>query len=87
MKWFLVPSCDRSWKRVFLDCYRGGRDPSQPATDYRFEREGGIVGFIDSVSQPFCQSCDRIRLTAEGKLRNCLFGQEEWDLSPWVVAF
>ncbi len=63
------------------------RDPSQPATDYRFEREGGIVGFIDSVSQPFCQSCDRIRLTAEGKLRNCLFGQEEWDLSPCVVGF
>ena len=53
---------------------------SQPATDFRFQNEGGVVGFIDSVSQPFCDSCNRIRLTADGKLRNCLFGQEEWDV-------
>jgi cyclic pyranopterin phosphate synthase len=38
------------------------------------------VGFINSVTEPFCGSCDRLRLTAEGCLRNCLFGLDEWDL-------
>lgn len=55
-------------------------DSSQPSTDYAFADGGGIVGFIDSVSKPFCGACDRLRLTADGKLRNCLFGVEEWDL-------
>ena len=55
-------------------------DPSQPASDFGFADGKGGVGFIDPVSKPFCQSCNRIRLTADGKLRNCLFGQEEWDL-------
>lgn len=55
-------------------------DPSQPASDFGFEDGRGGVGFIDPVSQPFCKSCNRIRLTADGKLRNCLFGREEWDL-------
>lgn len=55
-------------------------DPSQPASDYEFARGGGRVGFIDSVSKPFCAGCDRLRLTADGKLRNCLFGREEWDV-------
>jgi cyclic pyranopterin phosphate synthase len=56
------------------------RDSSQPSTDYTFADGCGVVGFIDSVSQPFCRSCDRLRLTADGKLRNCLFGREEWDV-------
>lgn len=55
-------------------------DPSQPAQDYRYVDHSGTIGFIDSVTQPFCGSCDRLRLTAEGKLRNCLFGHEEWDV-------
>jgi len=55
-------------------------DPSQPSTDFGFADGRGGVGFIDPVSQPFCASCNRIRLTADGKLRNCLFGREEWDL-------
>jgi cyclic pyranopterin phosphate synthase len=58
------------------------RDPSQPATDYTFADGVGAVGFIDSVSQPFCGACDRVRLTADGRLRNCLFSQEEWDVRP-----
>ncbi len=56
-------------------------DISQPATDYEFVEGGGLVGFIDSVSQPFCSGCDRLRLTAEGKIRNCLFGRDEWDVA------
>jgi len=54
-------------------------DPSQPATDYEYRDGGGRVGFIDSVTHPFCQNCDRLRLTAEGKIRNCLFSTVEWD--------
>jgi GTP 3',8-cyclase len=42
----------------------------------------GRVGIIASVSRPFCLSCNRIRLTAEGKLRNCLFALDEIDLKP-----
>ena len=56
-----------------------GRDPAQPAVDYRFVEGTGRVGFINSVTEPFCGACDRLRLTAEGKLRNCLFSTTEWD--------
>ena len=56
-----------------------GLDPSQPSRDFRLAA-GGRVGFIDSVTNPFCGTCDRLRLTADGKIRNCLFGQEEWDV-------
>lgn len=54
--------------------------PSQPSTDYRFVDGKGSIGLISSVSHPFCHHCDRIRLTADGKLRNCLFSQTETDL-------
>jgi cyclic pyranopterin phosphate synthase len=39
-----------------------------------------VVGFIDSVTEPFCAECNRIRLTADGKLRTCLFSLREHDL-------
>lgn len=58
----------------------GQHDPSAPATDYEFEDGVGRVGLIASVSQPFCMSCNRFRITADGKLRNCLFSLEETDL-------
>lgn len=51
-----------------------------PATDYTFADGQGRIGFIASVSEPFCSSCNRLRLTADGKLRNCLFSLEETDL-------
>ncbi|MDX2035732.1 MAG: GTP 3',8-cyclase MoaA [Isosphaeraceae bacterium] len=57
-------------------------DPRAPALDYDYRDGGGRVGFIASVSRPFCMSCNRLRLTAEGKLRNCLFSLEETDLRP-----
>ncbi|RMG35902.1 MAG: GTP 3',8-cyclase MoaA [Planctomycetota bacterium] len=55
-------------------------DPSAPATEYVFEDGVGRIGLIASVSQPFCASCNRFRLTADGKLRNCLFSLEETDI-------
>ncbi len=51
-----------------------------PANRYRFTDAPGAVGFIDSVSAPFCEQCDRIRMTADGKLRTCLFSVCETDL-------
>jgi cyclic pyranopterin phosphate synthase len=54
-------------------------DPRAPATEYRFE-DGYRVGFIASVSRPFCLNCNRLRLTSDGKLRYCLFANEETDV-------
>ena len=58
----------------------GHHDPSAPAADFVFEDGIGRIGFIASISQPFCMNCNRIRLTADGKLRNCLFSLEETDI-------
>lgn len=58
----------------------GQHDANAPATDFVFQDGIGRIGFISSISQPFCLSCNRIRITADGKLRNCLFSLEETDL-------
>lgn len=55
-------------------------DPSETARRYTFSDGIGEVGFINPVSEPFCASCDRIRLTSDGQLRTCLFATEETDL-------
>ena len=55
-------------------------DPRAPATEYHFADGIGSVGFIASVSRPFCLNCNRLRLTADGKLRYCLFAIEEDDV-------
>jgi GTP 3',8-cyclase len=55
-------------------------DPRAPATEYRYADGGGSVGFIASVSRPFCLNCNRLRLTADGKLRYCLFAIDEDDV-------
>ncbi len=50
-----------------------------PAAEYRFLDGNGSIGLIHSVSKPFCDDCNRLRLTADGKLRNCLFSTRQWD--------
>lgn len=55
-------------------------DPRAPATEFRFADGIGRVGFIASVSKPFCLNCNRLRLTADGKLRYCLFAVDETDV-------
>ena len=65
-------------------------DPGQPAVDYVYahqsagdseaDRRAAGVGFIDPVTEPFCGNCDRLRLTADGQFRNCLFSTTEWDV-------
>jgi GTP 3',8-cyclase len=56
------------------------REPGATARVYRFADGKGRIGFINPVSEPFCGDCDRIRITAEGKLRTCLFSLHEYDL-------
>ncbi len=53
---------------------------SQPAERFRYRDGGGEIGVIASVTRPFCAGCDRVRLTAEGMFRNCLFAVRETDL-------
>lgn len=55
-------------------------DPHAPARTWQFADGRGRIGFISSVSEPFCHQCDRFRLTADGKLRNCLFSTAETDV-------
>jgi len=56
------------------------REPSATARVYRFADGRGRIGFINPVSEPFCADCNRIRLTADGLLRTCLFSLNETDL-------
>jgi cyclic pyranopterin phosphate synthase len=55
-------------------------DPSSTSRVYRFADGLGEIGFINPVSEPFCSRCDRLRLTADGQIRTCLFSIDEWDL-------
>ena len=55
-------------------------DPHSTAKAYRVKGWPGTFAVISTVTEPFCGSCDRLRLTAEGKMRNCLFAREETDL-------
>ena len=55
-------------------------DPHSPARRMRIGHTEATVGFISSISRPFCGGCDRLRLTADGQFRNCLFGRDEYDL-------
>jgi cyclic pyranopterin phosphate synthase len=54
--------------------------PQAPARQYRYADGGGRIGLVPAVSHPFCHDCNRLRLTADGKLRNCLFAAEPWDV-------
>jgi GTP 3',8-cyclase len=56
------------------------REPSATARVFRFADGHGRIGFINPVSEPFCDDCNRIRLTADGRLRTCLFSLHETDL-------
>jgi cyclic pyranopterin phosphate synthase len=63
---------------------RPRQDSHAPASEFVFADGVGKIGFISSVSRPFCMSCDRFRITADGKLRNCLFSLEETDVKTML---
>jgi GTP 3',8-cyclase len=65
---------------------RGHEHHIEPAQRYEFADGIGDVGVIPSVTEPFCDSCDRVRVTAEGKFRTCLFALEEFDLRAELRA-
>ncbi|MFL5845116.1 MAG: GTP 3',8-cyclase MoaA [Solirubrobacteraceae bacterium] len=56
------------------------REPGATALTWRFADGAGTLGFVNPVSEPFCGDCDRIRITADGRLRTCLFSHNETDL-------
>ncbi len=59
---------------------------SSPAETWLVDGGPAVVGVIASVTRPFCASCDRVRLTADGQVRNCLFAREESDLRSALRA-
>ncbi len=67
-------------ERDFMPLVPVAAEPSSTSRRFTFADGIGEVGFINPVSQPFCGTCNRIRLTADGQLRTCLFSIEEWDL-------
>ena len=91
---FMPLDADRSWKpedvltgeeiRQIIDATypltEAGREPHATAKVCEFLDGQGRVGFINPVSEPFCSDCNRLRLTADGKLRTCLFSRRETDL-------
>jgi cyclic pyranopterin phosphate synthase len=91
---FMPLDADRSWRpdavltgeelrRIIHAAYpleELPREPSATARVFRFRDGRGEVGFINPVSEPFCDDCNRIRITAEGRLRTCLFSVHETDL-------
>ena len=60
--------------------FEAHRQGSEPASRFRYLDGQGFFGVVASVTRSFCGSCDRIRLTADGQFRNCLFGLKEYDL-------
>jgi molybdenum cofactor biosynthesis protein A len=60
--------------------YALSQKPNETAVNYKINGFSGKFGLISTVSNPFCQDCNRIRLTADGKMKNCLFSQGESDL-------
>jgi GTP 3',8-cyclase len=61
-------------------------DNSDPARLYSFDDGNGIVGFIPTMTEPFCQNCDRIRITSEGKFHTCLFEKKGYDLKDLLES-
>jgi len=59
---------------------------SAPATRFRYADGGGEFGVVASVTRKFCDTCDRVRLTADGQFRNCLFAVDEFDLRGLLRA-
>ncbi len=80
-------SCAEIKRRIekfspLLELESGGNGHGGPARLYRLPGAAGEIGFISPVSDHFCRSCNRLRLTSDGKLKTCLFSEELTDLKP-----
>jgi cyclic pyranopterin phosphate synthase len=67
-------------ERDFMPLVPVPAEPSSTSRRFTFADGVGEIGFISPVSQPFCGTCNRIRITADGQVRTCLFSIDEWDL-------
>src|SRR5437868_757080 len=67
-------------EREFMPLVQVPTEPSSTSRRFTFADGVGEIGFISPVSQPFCGTCNRIRLTANGQIRTCLFSIDEWDV-------
>lgn len=89
-KWVPAAETRASIERRFPLVATRDDDPTGTARTYRFAdlpaRSPARIGFIAPVSSPFCGACSRLRLTADGKVRPCLFSTTEWDLRPLLRA-
>lgn len=61
-------------------------DPNAVAKEFWVDGGPGVIGFVTSMTDPFCQGCNRLRLTADGKMKNCLFSTGEVDLRDRMRA-
>ncbi|MFI5182786.1 MAG: GTP 3',8-cyclase MoaA [Vicinamibacteria bacterium] len=61
-----------------------GASPSDESRNFRFESGRGVIGFISPVSEPYCASCNRMRLTADGKFHLCLLNDDEMDVKRTI---
>lgn len=69
-------------RRMTGDLKISDNNNSDPAQMYSFDNGDGLIGFIPSMSKPFCSSCDRVRITSDGKFLTCLFEKPLYDLKP-----
>lgn len=93
-----MPLCGSGWDPQYFEPIRDIRDrvqeaysltplppaPGQVATEFRLDDYDVQIGFIGSLSEPFCSTCNRMRLTAAGRIRPCLFWNLELDLLPLI---
>ena len=85
----VVPSdgvLDRINERWPIEAIRSPDGDPAPADRYRFCDGAGEIGVVASVTRPFCGTCNRLRLTADGAIRNCLFSTVEWDARALLRA-
>ena len=95
---FMPLDADHSWRRELMvpaaevkrrieakwPLVPVAHERSETARKYRFTDARGEIGLIAPVTEPFCGFCSRVRLTADGKLRTCLFSKEDHDLKPFL---
>ena len=77
----IVRSLERYWPLEPVQRVEG-----RTALRWRYRDDGGIVGVIASISEPFCRDCNRLRITADGQAFTCLFASTGQDLRPWLHA-
>src|SRR5438132_4327988 len=79
----IVERIDAAWP---LEAVGSRDDDPAPADRYRFADGAGEIGVVTSVTDNFCGTCDRVRLTADGAIRNCLFATREWSVRDAMRA-